>query len=191
MSEVIQHTMTKAERNSRRAEKASKNEANRLEKIKELPDSIHGAPMVEIEYTTISAKELKNIRREFNGSRKDFLKMLANEQISQLKLAGLTDKHIEMLAKGHCPNGWNVHHKKPLGGGGKNEFSNFILIKNDPYHTDFHKVSDLQLLHMHEGETRIVKMPTPTGSVFIPPEQQKQNELMTTAALRFKMQKSR
>ncbi|MCQ2966023.1 MAG: hypothetical protein MJ250_04705 [Alphaproteobacteria bacterium] len=190
MPDFIQHSLTKAERDIKRAEKAAKNEQNRLEKIKNLPDSVHGAPMIEIEYTTISSKELKNKRKEFNGYRKDFLKMLATEQVAQLKLAGLTDKHIELIAKGQCPNGWNVHHKKPLGGGGKNEFSNFILIKNDPYHTDFHKTSDLQLLHMNEGETRVVKMPTPVGNVFISPEQQKQNEL-TATALRLKMQKSR
>ena len=190
MADLIQHTMTKAEREAKRAEKLAKAEAERMEKIKNLPDSVHGAPMIDIEYTTIPSRELKNKRREFNGIRKEFLKMLAKDQVAQLKLAGLTEKHIELIAAGHCPNGWNVHHKKPLGGGGKNEFANFILIKNDPYHEDFHKTSDLQLLHMKEGETRIVKMPTPVGNVFISPEQQKQNEL-TATALRLKMQRSR
>ena len=85
---------------------------------------------------------------------------------------GLSDHMIGLLAKGEAPNGFNVHHKMPLAGGGKNEFSNFILIQNDPYHTDIHKVSDLQIVKMKEGETKTVKIPMPQGNVFVPPDRQ-------------------
>ena len=194
MTDYVQHTLTKAEKEARRAERLRQQEQERQSKIAAIPDQIHGIPVVEVSYTAVSKKRVKEMRREFTGLRKAFLKELAATQTDALKQMGLSDRMIALLAKGDTPNGFNVHHKMPLAGGGKNEFSNFILIKNDPYHTDIHKVSDLQISKMKEGETQTVKIPMPQGSVFIPPEKQ-QNQTITKApapvALLQKLQKGR
>lgn len=196
MPDYVQHTLTKAEKEARRAERQRQQELDRQAKIAALPDQIHGIPVVEVPYTAVSKKRVKELRREFTGQRKAFLKELAETQTDALRQMGLSDNMIGLLAKGETPNGFNVHHKMPLAGGGKNEFSNFILIKNDPYHTDIHKISDLQIVTMNDGETKTVKIPMPQGSIFIPPEQQSDRVQSTAkapvpAAILKKMQRDR
>ncbi len=172
MTELLQHKPTKAEREARRAQREAERLAKFAEKAKNLPDSVHGVPVVEIDYTAVSKKRVKELRREFTECRRQFLISLAENRADDLKAAGLSDSAIELMAKGRAPGGYNVHHKSPLAGGGKNEFSNFILIKDEPYHKDFHKVSDIQIVGMKEGETKKVKIPMPDGCVFVPPERQ-------------------
>ena len=194
MADYIQHTLTKAEKEARRAERLRQQELERQTKIAALPDQVHGIPVVEVSYTAVDKKHVKEMRHEFTGMRRAFLKELAATQTDALKQMGFSDNMIGLLAKGESPKGFNVHHKMPLAGGGKNEFSNFILIKNDPYHTDIHKVSDLQIAKMNAGETKIVKIPMPQGSVFIPPEKQQSQTAVKTPvsmALLQKMQKAR
>ena len=181
---------------ARKAEHLRRQEQERQKKIDALPDQVHGIPVVEVSYTAVSKKRVKELRREFTGMRREFLKNLAAMQSDDLKLMGLSDNALSLLAKGEAPNGFNVHHKMPLAGGGKNEFSNFILIQNHPYHTDIHKVSDLQIIRMNDGDTKTVKIPMPEGGVFVPPE--KRQEQVQTAAkapvsavLLQKMQKAR
>jgi hypothetical protein len=38
------------------------------------------------------------------------------------------------MKEGLNPKGWQVHHNLPLDDGGTNDFTNLVLIKNDPYH---------------------------------------------------------
>ena len=194
MTEPVQHTLTKAEKEARRAERERQKEQERQQKITTIPDQVHGIPVVEVSYTAASKKHIKKMRHEFTKMRKAFLKELAATHVDALKQMGLSDKMIALVAKGDAPNGFNVHHKMPLAGGGKNEFSNFIFIKNEPYHVDIHKVSDLQIAKMKEGETQTVKIPMPQGSVFIPPEKQQgrtETKSNISAALLKKMPKGR
>lgn len=178
MSELVQHKLTQEERNALKRERIEK---ERLEKIAQIPETIHGAPIVEIEYTAVPRKYVKQKRREFSAIRKEFLKYLAETQVEALKEMGLSDKAIDGMAKGESPNGYNTHHKIPLAGGGQNVFKNFILVKNNPYHEDFHKIADPQICVIKDGETKTVKMPMPAGNVFIPPkEQQKKKETEKT-----------
>lgn len=182
MTELVQHTLTKAEREARRAERATQRERERQAQEAALPDSVHGVALTEMVYTAATKKEIKAKRREFTPMRSAFLRGLAEKSAPLLRRAGLSDSQIALMSKGKAPAGWNVHHKEPLAGGGKNEFSNFILIQNDPYHTDFHKVSDVQIRALKDGETRTVRIPMPQGSVFIPPERQIQNALLAKRA---------
>lgn len=175
MAEPVQYKKTKAEREAAKLERIAKQEKENQAKVAQLPDSIHGMPIVEVSYTGVGKKEVKALRKEFTPQRKAFLKELAETQKEALLAAGISESAIQRMAKnGESPSGYNVHHKIPLAGGGKNSFSNFILIKNEPYHTDIHKVSDLQIKHINQGETKTVKMPMPQGSVFVPPAQEKQ-----------------
>lgn len=187
---LIQHKKTQAERT---AERRERQERERLEKISRIPDSIHGAPVVDVSYTAASKKQIKELRREFTPARRSFLISLAETQKDVLLSLGISEKAVAEMLKGNAPNGYNVHHKMPLAGGGKNEASNFILIKNDPYHTDFHKISDVQICKMNDGETKTVRMPMPKGSIFVPPkEQQKtQEKSQVFSAVLNKIQKTR
>ena len=182
MTELVQHTLTKAEREARRAERAAQKERERQAQEANLPDSVHGVPLTEMVYTAASKKEIKAKRREFTPMRAAFLRDLAENSAPLLRRAGLSEAQIALMSKGKAPAGWNVHHKHPLGGGGKNEFANFIFIQNDPYHTDFHKVSDVQIRALKDGETRTIRIPVPQGSVFSPPERQVQNALLAKRA---------
>lgn len=190
MTEYIHHTLTKEEKAARRAQREAQQERERQKKIAALPDSVHGVPVIEVSYTAAGKKRIKEQRKSFTPKRKAFLKHLAQTQAPVLAALGISENAIAKMAKGYSPNGYNVHHKIPLAGGGKNEFSNFILIKNDPYHTDFHKVSDLQVCKMQTGETKNVKIPVPEGSIFIPPsEKQRVQEAVKQPVSQIVLQK--
>ena len=64
MTEPLQHKPTKAEREARRAQREAERLAKFAEKAKNLPDSVHGVPVVEIDYTAVSKKRVKELRRE-------------------------------------------------------------------------------------------------------------------------------
>ena len=144
-------------------------------------DTIHGLTLKEIEYTVPSSQERKERRAEFNGVRDEngnvvvegvrskFLKMLANEHEQELiERLGLTQRDIEGMREGYTPNGFNVHHKLALHGGGKNEFSNFILTPLYPHDQWHHDVMDPQLLGIQEGETRRIKIPWTDEMIYDP-----------------------
>ena len=144
-------------------------------------DTIHGLKLKEVKYTVPTKAERVAKREEFNGVkdengnvivegvRSKFLKMLANEHADQLKeRLGLTDYQIEGMRKGIGPSGYNVHHKLALHGGGKNEFSNFILTPLYPHDQWHHDVMDAQLLGIHEGESRTIKIPYTDEMIYDP-----------------------
>ena len=110
-------------------------------------DTVHGMKLTEMDYYVPPLEERKQRRREFDGDRENgvegmrskFLKMLVSTQEKVLvERLGLTQTDLDGMRKGFTPNGFNVHHKLPLHGGGKNEFSNFILTPLYP-HDQWHK----------------------------------------------------
>jgi hypothetical protein len=69
--------------------------------------------------------------------KRNFVQQIATDpQVTQtLMQNGVTPLEINnMIATGARPTGWQVHHKKPVQWGGDNSQTNFVLIKNDPYH---------------------------------------------------------
>lgn len=180
----IQHSLTKAEREAKRAERLAKAGADRMEKIANLPETVHGAPVVEIEYTAKSKQEIKELRRAFNAARKEFLKDLGKNNADQLRQLGMSENNINLIRNGRAPSGYNVHHKIPLAGGGKNEMNNFVFIKNEPYHVDFHKVTDMQIAGMKSGETKKVKIPVPKGNIFVQPAKETDRKVINLVALK-------
>ena len=54
------------------------------------------------------------------------------KQTDYLRRAGFTEADILKIQNGYVPTGWQVHHKIPLEGGGTNDFSNLVLIQNEP-----------------------------------------------------------
>ena len=144
-------------------------------------DTIHGLKLKEVEYTVPSKAERVAKRNEFNGVRDEngnvvvegvrskFLKMLANEHEDLLvERLGLTERDIQGMREGYTPNGFNVHHKLAIHGGGKNEFSNFILTPLYPHDQWHHDVMDAQILGIREGETRTIKIPYTDEMIYDP-----------------------
>ncbi|MFY2157319.1 T7SS effector LXG polymorphic toxin [Cytobacillus firmus] len=98
---------------------------------------LKGVKVEEIIYTKRLPEETAQLRRTFNNSvKKSFLKTFANDpiRIQFLRNAGLVDNDIARMKDGLNPKGWQVHHNLPLDDGGTNDFTNLVLIKNDPYH---------------------------------------------------------
>lgn len=147
-------------------------------------DTIHGLKLKQVEYKVPPMDVRKARREEFDGvysadkrmikpgARALFLKHLAENHRDELKeKLGFSDKEIDtMVEKGYAPLGYNVHHKLAIHGGGKNEFSNFILAPVFP-HDQWHKdVMDPQLLGLAPGESRKILIPYTDAMIFDPKE---------------------
>lgn len=131
-----------------------------------------GMSVRSINYTKRSSEELRTLRRAFdNTERAGFVRSLAGDpaKVARLKEAGLTDAQIRMLADGKIPQGWQVHHKLPLDDGGTNDYSNLVLIKNEPFHKVITNAQNAATRGMAEGETRLIEQwPIPPGFVYPP-----------------------
>lgn len=144
-------------------------------------DTIHGLKLKEVAYTVPPISERKQRRSEFQGIRgpdgevvvegvrSKFLKMLAKEHEKELvERLGLTEKDLEGMRDGYVPNGFNVHHKLAIHGGGKNEFSNFILTPLYPHDQWHHDVMDPQISGIRDGETRTIQLPWTDEMIYDP-----------------------
>lgn len=131
-----------------------------------------GVSVRSISYTKRSGDELRALRSAFDSTeRAGFVRSLANDpaKVARLREAGLTDDNIRMLADGKIPQGWQVHHKLPLDDGGTNDYSNLVLIKNEPYHKVITNAQNAATRGMAEGETRLIEQwPIPPGFVYPP-----------------------
>ncbi|MGD9637559.1 MAG: alpha/beta hydrolase [Alphaproteobacteria bacterium] len=100
------------------------------------------------------------------GARSNFLKKLGSDYSQALEAAGLLPDQVAAMAEeGICPSGYNVHHKKPIHGGGTNDAGNFVLIRDNLYHDMIHAHLDLQISGMKEGESREVMIAAPASNV--------------------------
>lgn len=144
-------------------------------------DTIHGLKLKEVEYTVPPIAERKAKRAAFNGGRDKngkligggaraiFLQMLARDHEKELvEKLGLTERDLDGMRHGYTPNGFNVHHKLSLHGGGKNEISNFILTPLYPHDQFHHDVIDPQLIGIKEGETRKILIPWTDEMIYDP-----------------------
>ena len=150
-------------------------------------DEIHGFRLIDVEYKVPPKREREARRSQFKGIRADFLREIGRTHEKELRAIGMNDAMIEMVKSGRTPKGYNVHHKLPIHGGGKNEFKNFILMPIPPHDDLHHKVLDAQVLKMQEGDSKMVKLPWSDDMVYIPPEKKK----MRTAVMDKKLQAMR
>ena len=139
-------------------------------------DTIHGMKLKKVVYNVPSSDERKAKRAEFQGHdgkegmRSKFLKMLAKDHEKQLRdQLGFTDAEIDLMKQGRSVPGYNVHHKLPLHGGGKNEFSNFILTPLYPHDQWHHDVLDPQIADcMGTGQSKEVMLPWTDAMIYDP-----------------------
>ncbi len=64
------------------------------------------------------------------------------------------------------PKDYQVHHKLPLDDGGTNDFSNLVLIKNDPYHKVITNYQNSVTRNLSIGESINVDWPIPNGDYY-------------------------
>ncbi|MBB1150800.1 HNH endonuclease [Myroides sp. NP-2] len=65
-----------------------------------------------------------------------------------------------------CNNKREVHHKLPLDDGGTNDFSNLVLIKNDPYHQALTNYQNKVTKGMKAGDSKSVTWYTMEGNIY-------------------------
>ena len=130
-----------------------------------------GVSVQQVNYTKRARADLDRLRSAFNSTeRAAFVRSLANDpqKVAKLREAGLNDAQIQMLRDGRIPQGWQVHHKLPLDDGGTNDFSNLVLIQNEPYHKVITNAQNAATRGMTEGQTRVLDWPIPSGFVYPP-----------------------
>ena len=121
--------------------------------------TLYDIEMKKINYVKRDRSVLKELRNDFNKSvRKDFLKSISSD-IKNLKSHGLSETDIQKLKDGLVPKGYQVHHELPLDDSGTNDFSNLVLIKNDPYHKVITNYQNSIARTMKIGESKEVLWP--------------------------------
>lgn len=125
----------------------------------------------DFKFTKKDSATVDTERRKFNSSlRGAWLQGLAGNpaQVAQLTAAGLTADDIEDMKAGEVPAGYQVHHKMPLDDGGTNTPSNYVLIKNDPYHIALTALHNSQCRDIPVGTTKTLDWPQPDGIIYPP-----------------------
>ena len=121
--------------------------------------TLYDIEMKKINYVKRDRSVLKELRNDFNKSvRKDFLKSISSD-IKNLKSHGLSETDIQKLKDGLVPKGYQVHHELPLDDSGTNDFSNLVLIKNEPYHKVVTNYQNSIARTMKIGESKEVLWP--------------------------------
>ncbi|MFB1097438.1 T7SS effector LXG polymorphic toxin [Terribacillus sp. JSM ZJ617] len=127
----------------------------------------------EITYTKRLPEETAMLRRKFNSSiRKNYLKEFSTDpvRVEYLKKAGLNENDIARMKNGLNPKGWQVHHNLPLDDGGTNDFSNLVLIKNDPYHKVVTNEQNSLTRDLLPSQSKKINWPMFKNEIY-PPEQ--------------------
>lgn len=130
-----------------------------------------GWEMQPLSYTKRAPEETAALREAFDGGiRKDFLQDLGTRNADDLRAAGMTDAQVARVASGRVPQGYQVHHLKPLDDGGTNSFDNLVLIRNDPDHMLVTNHQNAVTRGMEPGDTRQVEWPMPAQPTTVWPE---------------------
>ena len=123
----------------------------------------------EYEYRRRGRKEYRAIKNQFTKVRGDFLADLAQFNQRELRAWGIRDDEIQGMREGMVPEGFSVHHIKPLDStGGTNEFKNLVLIPQKPYHDAIHAYLNPQVAGISIGNKRTVKLPVVKGPIYQP-----------------------
>lgn len=131
---------------------------------------INGFKLKQVEWTVPDQQTRKRRRSGFDKVRKAFLEELGTNHVEELQALGLTPAQIKQVKSGKNPVGYNVHHKHPIHGGGRNVFENLILMPIKPHDELHHKVMDPQVKNMQSGDSKMVWIPWSDDMVYHDPE---------------------
>ncbi|MGB3591531.1 MAG: hypothetical protein WBA16_07580 [Nonlabens sp.] len=129
----------------------------------------------QINYTKKVRSKYYQERNVFkNRVKKDFLKYLVtnDKSLDLLKKSGIESSIIDFMIqnKGKLPknSGLQVHHRLPLDDNGDNQFSNLILIKNNPYHKALTNYQIRRTKGMKVDESKLLQWPNYNFEIYIP-----------------------
>ena len=134
--------------------------------------SINGFKLIDVEYKTPPRDVRRQRREQFNKeTRPAFLKSLAETKEKELRAIGIDDDGLALMRAGKSVPGYNVHHKLPIAGGGKNEFSNLIIMPIGPHDELHHRVIDPQIKNKDPEKGVKIKLPWTNDMVWVRPAQ--------------------
>lgn len=128
-----------------------------------------GMDLVEATIFPVTLLEKINRRKQYKRVKRDFLKYLAYNYVTDLRELGLDEDSIFYFKKGIVPDNFNVHLKIPFDYTGVADFSNLILIQNRPFHEEIHRFIDMQMDGMGNNMRPVrLYIPVPPGKVYMP-----------------------
>lgn len=138
--------------------------------------AINGFRLIEKEYKTPPKRQREMTRDDFKKNvRPAFLKYIADNCEAQLRKLGVTDAGLLRMRNGFGVNGFNVHHKLPIHGGGTNDFSNLIFMPIPPHDELHNKVINPQIKNLDTRSGVTIKLPWRDGMVWERPLNTREN----------------
>lgn len=123
-------------------------------------DVINGFRLKEVEFKSPPKKQREAMREQFKKEvRPAFLKYVAQHFEKELRAMGISDTGLATMRKGYSVNGYNVHHKLPIHGGGTNDFKNLIIMPIKPHDELHHDVIDPQIKNQNLNAGVKIKLP--------------------------------
>lgn len=146
-------------------------------------DVINGFRLKEVEFKTPPKKEREAMREQFKKEvRPAFLKHLAEHHADELRAMGISESGLAQMRKGLSVNGYNVHHKLPIHGGGTNDFKNLIIMPIKPHDELHHLVIDPQIKNQSLKNGIKIKLPWSDDMVWKRPAQSREKLNTAVAA---------
>lgn len=146
-------------------------------------DVINGFKLKEVEFKTPPKKEREAMRDQFKKEvRPAFLKYLAEHCADELRAIGISESGLAQMRKGLSVNGYNVHHKLPIHGGGTNDFKNLIIMPIKPHDELHHLVIDPQIKDKSLKSGVKIKLPWSDDMVWKRPAQSREKLNVAVAA---------
>ena len=107
----------------------------------------------------------KNYDKDFFKISIQFIKYIANNNISDLMNANISFDEIDIMEKGIIPKNFTVFLRTPIEYGGKLEFSNMFLIKTFPIKEILNTFLRTQITNYNKVNESSLKYPT---SLYVP-----------------------
>ena len=131
-------------------------------------------PIKKVELATVPIP--KNYDKDFFKVSIQFIKYIANNNITDLMNANISFDEIDIMEKGTIPKNFTVLLKIPIEYGGKLEFANMFLIKIFPIKEILNTFLRTQIINYNKTNNGDLKYPTtlyvpnPKGLIFTPQE---------------------
>ena len=128
-----------------------------------------GMDLVEATAYPQSLEERREAKKAFRQIRREFLNLLLEERLNDLKEAGCDDSALLALRRGVMPENFNIHIKIPFDYTGQVDFSNLVFMQSLPYHNEIHRFINMQMAGLDvNARPRKLYIPVPVGMVYLP-----------------------
>lgn len=128
--------------------------------------NLHNIQLRQCNYIPYSWKEMIKHFNNYQIVKKKFLKLLGYSYQEKCLSAGFSNKDIEKLKTGICPENYNVHIKIPFDFGGNINFDNLCLIKTHPLHAQIHSLIEFQIGLGFLQQQKIIYIPWIEGCLY-------------------------